>query len=287
MDTSVEHPDGTHPTSPVQRYVEWFNGIWHTGDPATWNADVFTNDAVMIDPTGITRGADQAAGGFTRLFDYYPELRGEVVSWAANDRELMINWRFEVVRGKGAAPQLVPVLDKFCFVDGRVSFRLAYFDLVSLASYLSERFGQDHLLDYLGASSRNAMSTGGIQNLPRTIWNLIRGAFRWLPSPTPSGLTAFTADQLITLRWPHVKDATYYRVCRADSIGGTYDPISGQVFPRVHELPYVSFDDHTVENGESYWYTVTPFFGSWQPVQVRKTPPRHGGRAGVTGHARV
>jgi hypothetical protein len=197
----------------------------------------------------------------------------------------MINWRFEVVRGKNAAPQLVPVLDKFCFVDGRVSFRLAYFDLVSLASYLSERFGQDHLLDYLGASSRNAMSTGGIQSLPRTIWNLIRGAFRWLPSPTPSGLTAFAADQSITLWWPHVKDATYYRVCRADSIGGTYTPISGQIFPQAPELPYLSFIDNAVENGASYWYTVTPYFGNWHPVPVRKIPPRHVGRAGRGDHA--
>src|SRR5581483_595382 len=66
------------PQSPVEQYVEWFNGIWHTGDPSSWNRAVFTNTAVTIDPSGITRGAGGAAANFRLLFQYFPELRGEV-----------------------------------------------------------------------------------------------------------------------------------------------------------------------------------------------------------------
>ena len=83
--------------SPIEQYVEWFNGIWHLGDPSGWNASVFTAQAVMIDPSGISQGAKQAASTFLLLFKYFPDLRGEVVSWAANEREVFINWRFRIL----------------------------------------------------------------------------------------------------------------------------------------------------------------------------------------------
>src|SRR5207244_7702865 len=101
--------------SPVEQYVEWFNGIWHTGDPSSWSAECFTPDAVMIDPAGISRGARQAAANFVLVFEYFPDLRGEVVSWAANDRELLINWRFRIVPKGSKTPLLVAVIDKFSF----------------------------------------------------------------------------------------------------------------------------------------------------------------------------
>ena len=64
--------DGTYPSwidpastkSPVEQYVEWFNGIWHTGDPSLWNETVFTNTTTIIDPTGTWRGAENAAMAF-------------------------------------------------------------------------------------------------------------------------------------------------------------------------------------------------------------------------------
>ena len=42
--------------TPSERYVEWFNGIWHTGDPDTWNATVFTNDAVDQNDKPLLKG---------------------------------------------------------------------------------------------------------------------------------------------------------------------------------------------------------------------------------------
>ena len=259
--------------TPSERYVEWFNGLWHTGDPDTWNATVFTNDSVMIDPTGISRGAKQAANNFILLFKYYPELRGEVVSWAANDREIFINWRFRIVRDDKQSAFMVPVTDKFCFSDGRVSFRLAYFDLATLSGYLAELFGQDHLLDYLIASLRNAESTGGIESLPSILWSLTKGLFRWFPATTTSGLNAISKPGGVSLAWPASPGATYYRIARATALSGPYTAVGGKITPKETGDKALQYEDMDVEVGEMYWYTVTPFFGDWKPVPVRRIPP--------------
>ena len=165
------HPHSTK--SPIEQYVEWFNGIWHTGDPSLWNETVFTNTTTIIDPTGTWRGAKQAADTFQVLFKYFPELRGEVVSWAANDREIMINWRF-LVKQRGSDTQLlVPVIDKFCFRDGCVSYRLAFFDILTFAGYVSNYYGQGQLTDYLKELVGRAETTGGIETIPSLIWRFI------------------------------------------------------------------------------------------------------------------
>lgn len=273
MQDDGRDPERTRKLSPCERYVEWFNGIWHTGDPSTWDATVFTNDAVMIDPTGVSRGAKQAAASFVRLFEFYPDLRGEVVSWAANDREIFINWRFQVIRKDSQPPLLVAVIDKFCFVDGRVSFRLAYFDLTSLAGYLSENFGQDHLYDYLLTSMSSAEATGGIQNLPKILWSFFKGLFLWFPPATPSGLKAISDDGKVLLEWPPVEGAVYYRVCRATSIAGPYESITGPFMPTAHGAETIHYEDRDVVNGTAYWYTVTPFFGQWRSVPAKRIAP--------------
>jgi len=271
----MKNADPNRYSSPAQCYVEWFNGIWHTGDPSSWDATVFTSDAVMIDPTGISRGAQQAADNFVRLFQFYPELRGEVVSWAANDREIFINWRFKIIRKGNKAPLLVAVVDKFCFVDGLVSFRLAYFDLISFAGYLSENFGGDHLLDYLRLAMRAALETGGIQSLPRTIWSFLQGIFLWLPSPPKSNLRVRAGDGHCLLEWPAVENAAYYRVCRATSFSGPYTSLSDKIVPSRHDASPIRYVDRNVENGTAYWYTVTPYFTEWEPVPVRKSGRRY------------
>jgi hypothetical protein len=248
--------------SPVEQYVEWFNGIWHTGDPSSWDETVFTNLAVMIDPTGISTGAKQAASNFLLLFEYYPDLRGEVVSWSANEREIFINWRFAVKRQDSKQPLLVPVIDKFCFADGRVSFRLAFFDVLTLMGYLSENYGQDRLLDFISANSRQAGKTGGIQFLPRTIWNLFKGLFLW---PRVKGLTSVSAEPqagVVNVKWEPVKEAVGYTVCRAPAVSGPYDPIA-----EVSQ-DHFGYEDSAVKDGEAYWYYVKPKFAKWRPVAV-------------------
>lgn len=246
--------------SPIEQYVEWFNGIWHTGDPNTWSASVFTNLAVMIDPTGISTGAKQAAASFVLLFKYFPELRGEVVSWAANDREIFINWRFEILPKGSKTPLLVPVVDKFCFVDGRVSFRLAYFDILTLLSYLAENFGENRLVDFLAENSQQAVKTGGIQRLPGILLRVIRGLFVWQSADDPTGLSAAPGDGVVMLNWKPVKDAISYKVNRATAVAGPYE-----VIETVSGIRY-SYDDRSVMNGTLYWYFVTPSFAKWKPT---------------------
>jgi len=252
--------------SPSEQYVEWFNGIWRTGDPSTWNETVFTNLAVMIDPSGISKGAKQAAANFLLLFKYFPELRGEVVSWAANDREIFINWRFEILHKGTKTPLLVPVVDKFCFVDGRVSFRLAFFDIITLIGYLSENFGLDQLVDFLWENFWQAQRTGGMQLLPRMIWNLFKGLFVWQSHAAPAGLFAIPGDDMVTLGWEPVENAISYKISRATSIAGPYETLRGTVAD-----PSNSYEDRSVVNGTPYWYLVSPNFEKWRPTPVDKS----------------
>ena len=268
--------DGTIPNwivpgstkSPIEQYVEWFNGIWHSGDPSSWNETVFTNTAVMIDPTGKSTGAKQAAASFLLLFKYYPELRGEVVSWAANDREIMINWRFCVKqRDDGKPPLLVPVTDKFCFVDGRVSFRLAFYDLLTFVGYMTDNYGQGQLTDYLRASILNAEATGGIQNVPRLVANVVKGLFVWPSRADTFGLKATPGDGSVTLTWEPVPGAISYKVNRSTDLAGPFEPPPpGDA--EAGEVETNSYVDANVTNGVTYWYLVSPVFQKWEPTPI-------------------
>jgi hypothetical protein len=282
----VTRRDGTIPPwiipgstkQPAQQFVEWFNYIWHTGDPSSWNETVFTNQAVMMDPSGVSKGAKQAAASFLALFKYYPDLRGEVVSWAANDREIMINWRFEI-RGEDNERRLVSVVDKFCFLDARVSFRLAYFDVLTLIGYLSETYGQNQLVDFLMETFWRAQKTGGVQLLPRSLWNAFKGAFLWVPAPEPTGLLAVPGDGSVKLTWAYVKSALSYRLTRATDISGPYQTIEA-------EIDGLEYEDISVKNGTAYWYLIAPNFAKdWPPC----TPVvRHAGtRRSAAQHRRA
>lgn len=278
--------------SPAEQYVEWFNGIWHTGDPSLWSRDVFTNTATTIDPSGITRGADGCAANFTLLFKYFPELRGEVVSWAANDREILINWRF-VIRNKrdrlpvGPITQflhdqqadrdfLVPVVDKFCFSEGKVSFRLATFDIVTFVGYLSDNYGGDELYDFLIAYFWQSAFGGGVALLPRMIVNLLLGLFYWPPLP-PQGLYADANDGVVKLKWDPVEGAEAYKVTRAAAISGNYgSPLQDGkdlVIPIEENPNPTAYEDSNVTNGKAYWYLVAPIYKRWEPAPVRKDAP--------------
>jgi len=281
VDNVGRRKDGTYPVwivdksfkkSGAEQYVEWFNTIWHTGDPSGWGPEVFTNQAIMIDPTGVSKGARQAASSFILIFKYYPELRGEVVSWAANEREIFLNWRFRILRRGTQTPILVPVVDKFCFVDGYVSFRLASFDLLTLVGYLSQNFGQDQLLDFMDASLRNAEKTGGIQSLPSIVWRIFRGIFLWSSPPPPTGLIAVPGDGVVMLKWAPVPEAISYKVTRPTDLAGPYATVAVVANAEGDEAaPPTVYEDWTVTNKTIYWYLVTPNFKKWkQPTPVKK-----------------
>ncbi len=234
-------------TTPLD-YVNWFNHIWHTGDPSQWGPSVFTDGAVMIDSAGTSTGAEKAASDFLLLFKYFPDLRGEVISWANNDTEILINWRFVVSNGL-----TVPVVDKFCFVDGLVSFRLAYFDSTTLLAYLCENYGSGPMTDYfLDRFARQTTGKGGLLYAPKLILALIQGAFLWTPVPfyPPAGLTATSAPEGgVLLRWNAVAGAKSYKVKRGPTPQGPF----GWIAPKVETTSYV---DRTAQSGTRYYYVV-------------------------------
>ena len=264
--------DGTLPSwidpgsklTPNEQYVEWFNGIWHTGDPSLWNESVFTNTAVMIDPTGTWRGAEQSASTFQILFKYFPELRGEVVSWAANDREIIINWRFRIRQRGSETPLLVPVIDKFCFRDGRVSYRLAFFDILTFVGYMTNYYGQGQVTDYLKESIGYAEKSGGVENVPRLFLRVIKGLFVW-PTRTPTlHLETTPRDGFVKLSWEADPAASSYSVTRATDLAGPYETPQGD--GDASEVGTNSYIDTDVKNGVTYWYIVSP--NKWRPVGI-------------------
>jgi hypothetical protein len=239
----------------VEDYVQWFNRLWQTGDPSGWGPQDFTPDAVMIDATGTSTGAAQAAADFLLLFQYFPNLRGEVVSWAANDTEIMINWRF-----LPSANQTVPVIDKFSFRGGLVSFRQAYFDTFNFLSYLAENYGSGPLVDYFVDRFWHSETGRGHLFTPGLVWALVKGVFFWseVPPAAPANVSATAGNGQVTLRWNPVPGATSYRVTRADSIDGQYHWIA----PVVPNPPFV---DTTAANGTKWFYKIC--------ANTQATPP--------------
>jgi hypothetical protein len=225
----------------------WFDEIWHTGDPSRWGPFVFTEGSVMIDSVGTSTGPGPAASDFLLLFKYFPQLRGEVISWAHNDTEILINWRFVVSNGK-----TVPVIDKFCFVKGLVSFRLAYFDTMTLISYLAENYGSAQVTDYV--IDKFVKSARGIEIffVPALLWAIAKGLFLWseIPPDAPLGLTATPGERQVTLKWEAVPGAKSYKVKRSEVSGGPY----GWIDPEVIGTSYV--DTKTIESGKKYYYVV-------------------------------
>jgi hypothetical protein len=227
-------------------YVTWFDQIWHLGDPSRWGPEVFTTDSVMIDSAGRSTGAQIAASDFLLLFKYFPALRGEVVSWAHNDTEILINWRFVVAEGKN-----VPVIDKFSFVDGLVSFREAYFDTLALISYLAEVHGSAPVIDYL-RERLFEMNTGlGIVFMPSLIKAFVKGLFLWseIPLDAPTGLKAVSSANQIALSWNPVEGAKSYTVKRSLNSNGPFGWIS-------YDQPGITFVDEKVQPGKDYYYVV-------------------------------
>ena len=264
--------DGTHPPwfdpasadSPMKQYVAWFNGIWHTGDPSQWGPSVFTNTAVIVDPTGAWRGAESCAAYFQVLFKYFPELRGEVISWAANDREIMINWRFLVPQRGSDTALHVPVTDKFCFRAGCVSHRLAFFDILTFMGYMTNYYGQAQLTDYLLELLGRAEATGGVESVPRLLARVIRGLFVW-PTRTPTlSLSATPRDGFVALEWEADPEAASYALTRATDLAGPFETPPGP--EDASQLTTNSYVDTEVENGVTYWYLVSP--NRFRPVPI-------------------
>jgi len=241
---NVANPDVWGPT-PLD-YVCWFDKIWHKGDPSQWGPEVFTKEAVMIDSAGTSTGGEQAASDFLLLFQYFPALRGEVISWAHNNTEIMINWRFMVSDGK-----TVSVIDKFSFVKGLVSFRQAYFDTFTFLAYLAENYGSGPLVDYFVDRYVRSTRGGGILYAPGLVWALLKGVFLWskIPPAAPVGLTATAGSGQVVLRWKPVDGASSYKVKRALTVDGSY----GWVASAVKGTSYL---DTNVENDKEYFYRV-------------------------------
>lgn len=243
LDLNVPNPRwGNTP----QDYVEWFDRLWHTGDPSAWGPEVFTPNAIMLDAAGTSTGAAAAANDFLLLFKYFPNLRGEVVSWSRNDTEIFINWRFVVTKKR-----ICPVIDKFSFTGGLVSYRQAYFDTVMLLGYLAENFGSGNVVDYFVDRFTNELRGTGVLFAPGLILTFIQGLFYWsvVPLPPPTGLTAIPGHESVSLTWNPVPGTIYYRVSRSNVVDGSYTWIAQTKEP--------AFVDKSLKPGTTYFYRVS------------------------------
>jgi len=163
------------------------------------------------------------------------------------------------------------VVDKFSFVEGRVSFRVAFFDLTTFIGYLSQTYGLDQLTDFLLASFKQTEKTGGIQSLPSMIWNLLSGLFFW-PDPPATSPCATVSDGIVTLNWEKTDKAISYKITRATALGGDYESPSPDGDVLVDE-PTHSYEDSHVTHGTPYWYLVSPIFEKWKPTPVKQGEP--------------
>jgi hypothetical protein len=247
LDTNLynERTKGLWGTTPAE-YVAWFNGLWHTGDASQWGPDVFTADAIMLDPTGTSTGADGAAADFLLLFKYFPDLRGEVMSWGHNDSEIFINWRFVVGKGINC-----PVIDKFSFSGGLVSYRQAYFDTMTLLAYLIENHGSGPLVDYF--LDRFWREAAGKEVL--FLRSLLKALASGIVRPTGAPLSAPSVrvqarDGAVDLTWTPVPGALSYTVKRSTTPDAPYPWIA----PNVQTT---SFTDTGVTNETKYYYVVS------------------------------
>lgn len=242
LDTNVANPRwGKTP----EDYVEWFNRLWHTGDPSGWGPEVFTPNAIMLDPAGTSTGAAPAANDFLLLFKYFPNLRGEVMSWSRNENEIFINWRFVVTKRREC-----PVIDKFSFQNGLVSYREAYFDTVMLLGYLAENFGSGNVVDYFMDRFVNELGGSGVLFAPSLIATFVKGLFFWstVPLEPPTGLTAKPGRRSVSLSWNPVPETIFYRVSRSNVLGGSYSWVG-----HTKDTTWV---DEKVNPGVPYFYKV-------------------------------
>lgn len=243
-----------------QSYVEWFHGLWQEGDPSRWGPEVFQPDAVMLDAAGRSFGAEAAASDFLLLFKYFPDLRGEVVSWGRNDYEILINWRFVIQKNREC-----PVIDKFSFQDGLVSYRQAYFDTVMLLGYLAENYGSGAVLDYFVDRFVSAQQGSGVLFLPSLALTFIKGLFVWsdIPPLPPTGLTATPGPKSVALKWNKAHNAIWYRVSRSTSPTGA--------FRWIKQTTETQFVDYGVKPGTRYFYRVSSH-NTVAPIQAPPPP---------------
>ena len=104
-----------------------------------------------------------------------------------------------------------------------------------------------------------AQKTGGVQLLPRSLWNAFKGAFVWVPAPEPTGLRAIPGDGSVMLTWAKIESALSYKLTRATSIGGPYQTIEAEIHGLEHE-------DTSAKNDTAYWYLIAPNFAkAWPP----------------------
>lgn len=134
-----------------------------------------------------------------------------------------------------------------------------------LHAYNAANVGQE-LYNSAQAGSRDALPAGVKFSIP-TIANgkVFVGTSNslavfgiMLPPPPPSTMPTLTAkagNKQVALTWTPVSGASGYWVRRASAVSGPYNTIASDVMG-------LSFTDTTVTNGDTYWYVVTPIFGS-------------------------
>jgi ketosteroid isomerase-like protein len=108
------------------RFVEGFADAWGRSDIDALLA-LLDDEIVLKQPTlPTTVGKPQAREAFTRLFTAFPDLRGTVHGWAAQDEILFIDFTLSCTFGRGRLSW--PAVDRFVLRDGLALERINYFD---------------------------------------------------------------------------------------------------------------------------------------------------------------
>ena len=108
-------------------FVESFRRYWAAPTLGGFDA-VLADDVVLVQPLSPTmRGLPEVRAGFTPIFTWLPDLRGEVDCWGAEGDAVFIEFRLRATLG--GKPLEWPVVDRFLLrEDGKAVERVTYFD---------------------------------------------------------------------------------------------------------------------------------------------------------------
>jgi ketosteroid isomerase-like protein len=119
--------EGGRPMSRAADFVESFRRYWAAPSLGGFDA-VLADDVVLVQPLSPTmRGLAGVHAGFTPIFTWLPDLRGEVDRWGASGDIVFIEFRLRATIG--GKPFEWPLVDRFVLrEDGKAIERVSYFD---------------------------------------------------------------------------------------------------------------------------------------------------------------
>ena len=120
-----------------EEFVSRFAEAWNDPSPERLNALVHPQVHLVQPMEREVHGRDEATRFWTRLFEMIPDLRGDVLGWAARGDQVFVELRLEGT--VGGRPLAWTTNDRITLEDGLVKERIAYFDTGALAAAILRR----------------------------------------------------------------------------------------------------------------------------------------------------